>query len=167
MHFDLLDLFDRSKFEILKSNMAASAILKIQNIAICRPRFEPFLQNLAWLRSSNLLLYYKVSRRDGHKSVGLQSALVNSLSRSASGSGNIIGHCCTVVMVGVIFMRCCCACARHVNPGRNRTTMSYCDSSLLQPTSTPHAHNRCRDGHSAKRDSMQPPSLAGRACRSS
>ena len=35
--------------------MAASAILKIRKIAISRPQFERFLQNLAWLRSSTLL----------------------------------------------------------------------------------------------------------------
>ena len=35
--------------------MAASAISKIRKIAISRPRFERFLQNLAWLRSSTLL----------------------------------------------------------------------------------------------------------------
>jgi len=35
--------------------MAASAILKIRKIAISRPRFEQFRQNLAWLRTSTLL----------------------------------------------------------------------------------------------------------------
>jgi len=35
--------------------MVASAILKIRKIAISRPRFERFRQNLAWLHSSTLL----------------------------------------------------------------------------------------------------------------